>query len=151
MAELLSGATEPIPVNWTHVHFLAEADNDAFHDSDPRLPADEDICLLNDTLEAMLVEDPVADHQGHADRHPATPPLVTSESVSNMDRELLMSDTNPVRLTAECPDRSFISFFSCYTSVHRPYQHLVIASPHPSLDARSRPGILCDSPCTRSP
>ena len=99
VADLLSGVTEPIPVKWMHVHLLAEADYDAFHDSDPRPPPDEDICLLNDTLEAMLVEDHVADHQEHADSPLATPQLVTSGSVSNMDRELLMSDTNPVRIT----------------------------------------------------
>ena len=75
-----------------HVHLLAEAEDNAFHDPDLlKPPADEDICLLSDTLDAMLVDDPVPDHQG----------LVTSETEPIMDRELLMCDTNPVRLTLD--------------------------------------------------
>lgn len=103
LAETLSDATEPISANWTPMRLLVEVETDAFHDSDPSPPADEDICLLNDTLEAMLVEDPVADHQAHAHPHPATPQLVPSAGVPMVDRELLMSDTNPVRLKAEYP------------------------------------------------
>ena len=57
LAWTLSGATEPIPVNLMHVRLLGEAEDDIFHDSDPSPPADEDNCLLNDALEAMLVDE----------------------------------------------------------------------------------------------
>lgn len=40
-----------------HVRLLGEAEDDIFHDSDPSPPADEDNCLLNDALEAMLVDE----------------------------------------------------------------------------------------------
>ena len=112
VAETLSNATEPMCVNCMPMCLLVEAEEDAFDDLDLSPPADEDICLLNDTLEAMLVDDPVADHKGHADTHPATSSLVNSESIPMVDRELLMSDTNPVRLTAGYSDGSLIAFFS---------------------------------------
>ena len=54
LAECLSGATEPISVNWSHVHLLAEAEDD-FYGSGPGPSADDD-CLLSDTLEALLDE-----------------------------------------------------------------------------------------------
>ena len=105
LVEALSDATEPIPVNCAQVHLLAEAEDDVFHD--PELlspPADEGICLLSDTLEAMLVDDLAPNHQGHAAAHLATPPLVTSEIEPMTDRELLMCDTNPVCLTSDDPE-----------------------------------------------
>ena len=101
LAEFLSDATEPIPVNWMRVHLTAEAEYGGFHNSDPSPQADEDICILNDTLEAMLVDDPVTDHQGLCDTQSAAQPHLTSESVPMVDREIFMRDTNPVCLTTE--------------------------------------------------
>ena len=98
-AEGLSGATEPITVNWLCVH-LSEAEEDDFHDLVPSPPADDDMCLLGDTLEAMLVEESPND-QENPDAHSENQPFVTSESIPMPDRELLMSDTSPVRLAPE--------------------------------------------------
>ena len=110
LAETLSDSTEPVPVNLMHVHLLPDVEDDTFHELDPVQPADEENCLLSDTLDAILVEEPVADHQVHANTPPAAAPLVTSESVPMFDRELLMSDTNPVCLNAEGSYVNLISF-----------------------------------------
>lgn len=113
------------------VHLLAEAEDDSFHDSDLGPPVDENICLLSDTLEAMLVDDPVADHQGHVDAHSTSALLSTSEIEPMTERELLMSETNPVRLIADNGNGYLTSFSLRYNLVHLPYQHVLVATSYP--------------------
>ena len=146
LAETLSGVTEPISVNWLHVHVLAEVEEDDFHASGPGTSADNDVCLLSDTLEAMLVEES-PDHKEHAGVHATISAAVASESIPMPHRELLMSDINPVSLTVERYDGVLTSF--SYNPVYGPHQHHLVVTPCAGWDVSSSTGILHHSRYTR--
>lgn len=95
LADTLSGASSPIPVKWSHVRFLADAEDDVFHASEPSPETDGDVCLLSDTLEAMLVEE-TSNNQAGNDQDAITPPPTNTAGKTMLHRELLMCDSNPV-------------------------------------------------------
>ena len=147
LARKVSGTAEPPPLHWVHIGFPDESDDDTSNDTGLE-QLDEQTCLVHDTLEFIYNDGDTNSCEVDGLLGPLAA-LTSSPTMLLIERQLLVSDRNPVSVQAISV--SSAPMFSCtHSSSRMMTDHSASRSPLPKCRTLLPTCVQCRQRLTMS-